>query len=177
MKGGSAHAYKRVDESTREELWATWIDFEKALWGLFEIGDRKVQAQDALRNLKQEGHPVEEYFHTFEAHQPYSGLNNKARIRFLRYNLDGHLLHSIYTQNKLPETYDDWKYLAIRKDRQLREERGLSRTQMMGPSRCSSIWGLWISRKSRWWLRRKADGGRKWRWTWCWGKWIPRRCS
>ena len=32
MKGGSAHAWA-VNESKREELWATWVDFERALQG------------------------------------------------------------------------------------------------------------------------------------------------
>jgi hypothetical protein len=67
MKGGSAHAWA-INESKREELWATWAEFEETLRGRFEMGDRKVEAQDALHGLKQGSRPVEEYFDTFEAH-------------------------------------------------------------------------------------------------------------
>ena len=54
MKGGSAHAWV-VNESKREELWATWADFERALRGRFKMGDRIVEAQDVLHGLKQQG--------------------------------------------------------------------------------------------------------------------------
>ena len=32
------------------------------------MGDRMVEAQDVLHELKQQGRPVEEYFDTFEVH-------------------------------------------------------------------------------------------------------------
>jgi len=124
MKGGSAHAWA-VNESKREELWATWADFERALRGRFEMGDRMVEAQDALHGLKQRGRPVEEYFDTFKAHRPYSGLNDAACLQLLRHGLDYRLISAIYNQNIVPTTYEGFKELAIRKDRQYREFQGL----------------------------------------------------
>ncbi len=124
MKGGSAHAWAvNQSKSLQEnrELWATWTDFEKALRGRFEMGDRKVEAQDALHDLRQGGRPAEEYFDIFEAHRPYSGLNDDSCIQLVRHGLHPGLLDSIYNQNELPKTYQEWKDLAIRKDRQFRE--------------------------------------------------------
>ena len=124
MKGGSAHAWA-VNESKREELWATWADFERALRGRFEMGDRMVETQDVLHGLKQQGQPVEEYFDTFEAHRPYSGLNNAACLQLLRHGLDYCLINAIYNQNIILTTYEGFKELAIQKDRQYREFRGI----------------------------------------------------
>ena len=56
---------------------------------------------------------MEEYFDVFEAHRPYSGLNDEACIQLLRKNLNPGLLDSIYNQNELPKTYNDWKDLSI----------------------------------------------------------------
>jgi uncharacterized membrane protein YgcG len=124
MKGGSAHAWA-VNESKREELWATWADFERALRGRFEMGYRMVEAQDVLHGLKQQGRPVEEYFDTFEAHRPYSGLNDAACLQLLCHGLDYRLINAIYNQNIVPTTYKGFKELAIKKDRQYREFRGI----------------------------------------------------
>jgi len=115
MKGGSACAWA-VNESKREELWATWADFENALRDRFEMGDRRVEAQNVLHGLKQQGRPVEEYFDTFEAHRPYSGLNDAACLQLLRHGLDYRLINAIYNQNIVPTTYERFKELAIQKD-------------------------------------------------------------
>lgn len=135
MKGGSAHAWAvNQSKSLQEngELWATWTDFEEALRGRFEMGDRKVEAQNVLHDLKQGGRPAEEYFDIFEAHRPYSGLNDESCVQLIRYGLHPGLLDSIYNQSELPKTYQGWKDLAIRQDRQFRERRALSKRQGSG---------------------------------------------
>ena len=115
MKGGSAHAWV-VNESKREELWAMWADFERVLRGRFKMGDRMVEAQDVLHELKQQGRPIEEYFDTFEVHQPYSGLNDAACLQLLHHGLDYCLINAIYNQNIVLTTYEGFKELAIQKD-------------------------------------------------------------
>ncbi|KJA15045.1 hypothetical protein HYPSUDRAFT_95796, partial [Hypholoma sublateritium FD-334 SS-4] len=124
MKGGSAHAWAMniSDRYARgEEIWVTWAQFEAALRGRFVMGDRKVEAQEKLRNLRQAGRPAEVFFDEFEAQRPYSGFNDDTCVNLVRYNLDRRLVDSIYNQNELPTTYIGWRDLAIRKDRQYRE--------------------------------------------------------
>ena len=61
---------------------------------------------------------MEEYFDTFEVHQPYSGLNDAACLQLLRHGLDYRLINAIYNQNIVPTTYEGFKELAIQKDQQ-----------------------------------------------------------
>jgi len=140
MKGGSAHPWA-MNVSDRyakgETIWTSWKSFEEALRARFEMGDRKVEAQNVMQRLTQHGRPVEEFFDTFETNRPYSGLNDEACIQLLRDNLDLRLVNAIYSQNELPTNYHDWKELAIRKDLQLREAQTIS-SRCHGPGQ----WGF-----------------------------------
>jgi len=127
MKEGSAHAWT-VNETKKEDVggYANWEEFEKTLRGRFQMGNKKVEAQNFLRKLYQKGRMVEEYFDEFEAYHPYSGYNDDALIGILREHLDLNLLNAMYTQNEMPTTYLGWKKLAICKDRQLWEARDIT---------------------------------------------------
>ncbi len=114
----------KVTESKAEKVkWSTYKDFEAAVRESFESANVAEDAQLAIENLVQGNSTAEVFFEYFETYKRDSGYNDVALIRFLKKNLDRRLLQAIYNQTPLPKTYDEWKKIAIQKDRQWREMR------------------------------------------------------
>ncbi|KAJ3494701.1 hypothetical protein NLJ89_g10749 [Agrocybe chaxingu] len=96
----------------------TFTAFEKELKTTFGGAYKKADAQCALVNLRQDTQSAEDFFVEFEEHFAESGFNDETAIYYLHDNLNQAVVSKIYSQADVPTTYDEWKKLAIRLDRQ-----------------------------------------------------------
>jgi len=101
--------------------WSTYSDFETAVRNTFESTNTVEDAQLAIENLVQGGSTAEVYFEYFEMYKFDAGYNDVALIHLIKKNLNSQLLQAVYNQTPLPKTYNEWKDIAIQKDRQWRE--------------------------------------------------------
>jgi hypothetical protein len=99
----------------------TWEDFCEHLKNTFENADRRNQAQQKLLALRQGALTAEEFFIQFDEYYLESGFNEVAAIHYIKQAVRDGLIMCITTSPSPPETYDEWKTMIIRLDRQFHQ--------------------------------------------------------
>lgn len=129
-------------EKTKTEVSeADWFRFIQSLKRDFETLDSRTEARRKILNTRQGGRKASEFFQRLET------LRRQARwlgsaydemiIERLKENLDGRLVDHIYSQEKLPVTYSDWKQAAIRWDQREQAKKSVRNTSDPFPSSSS----------------------------------------
>src|SRR6266567_4711255 len=146
MQAGIAQKWvdnKLEDVRNGKVRWLSYKEFEGAVRNHFETTNRAEDAQLAIENLVQGSSTAESFFEYFETYKRDSGYNDAALIRYIKKNLNPHLLQSIYNQTPLPRMYNEWKRTAIQKDRQWREMKS-----NVGGNRSSGNHNLWFNNRT-----------------------------
>src|SRR5271170_1861237 len=119
MQGGTAGLFANdyVEQRLADNTWPKWAEFKKLLLDRFSDQESKRHAQQKLAQMRPGTRNLQEFFVEFEQLARYANYTTDVfdshKITLLEQNLPRRIIDLVYTMEKIPSKYTEFRYKCI----------------------------------------------------------------